>query len=510
MHRQRLATFLLTGTLGVTACADAPVAPGSTAVGASAAASGLASATAPDQQLVLFGSRSIPADFAARVEALGGTVEVALPSVGVAYVAGLDEAGVSALRGLTDVRTVEEERVLALEEPVTEATLEGADLLSTSEPGRATYHYLQWHLRQIGAPTAWAAGKLGSPAVTVGIIDTGLDYTNRDLAGLVDLNRSRSFLPAEDAVVQQYLGAGIHPVFDLQGHGTHVGATVSSNGIITAGVTSKVTLVGLKVCRSNIAGLTANGCPSSATFSALLYAADNGIDVVNLSLGGLFTRSGSGGYEEVVNRVFEYLKEKKVTAVVAAGNDNVDIDHGLVPVPVLDDEGKATGEYTIVRYPSLYATYCSSTHTICVSATGPASATNSQRGPWFDIDAKASYSNYGRSAISVAAPGGTSAGAVWAACPTMRVVRTSAAGVTPATFAGAVDSYCRSFPTGKGGTSMAAPHVTGLAALLVEKHGRNPSTIAETLRKFSDDLGPAGNDPVYGKGRINVAKALGL
>ena len=501
MHRRLpLSTLLLAGTVSVIGCADAPTTPVASTVRTSEApADGPALET--DQQLVVFGTRSIPADFAARVAALGGTVGVTLPQVGVAYVAGLSEAAAAELKAVADVRSVEPERVFAVERPVSEATLDESEPQSPAEPGKATYHYLQWHLRQIGAPAAWAKGNLGSRNVTVGIIDTGLDYMHRDLAGLVDLNRSRSFLPEEDAVVARYLPAGTHPMFDLQGHGTHVGSTVSSNGIIAAGVTSKVTLVGLKVCRSGITGLTAGGCPNSATFAALMYAADNGVDVVNMSLGGWFSKSAGGGYEEVVNRVFQYMKERKVTVVVAAGNSNIDIDHGA-NVPVTDPTTKVT---TLITVPSLYATYCSSSHTVCVSATGPASATNTQRGPWFDIDAKAPYSNYGREAITVAAPGGADGGSVWAACPTMRVARTATG-----TYRGVADSYCRSFPTGKGGTSMAAPHVAGLAALMVEKYGKNPSAVTEALTKFSDDLGPLGNDPVYGKGRINVAKALGL
>jgi subtilisin family serine protease len=503
MSKLRLASLALTGAVVLSACADDPTLP-------SAASTGPSRSTEPAQnpgtQLVVFTTRSIPADFASRVAALGGTVEQALAPIGVAFVSGLDDAGKQALSADAAVSFVEAETVLPLVEPVMSDVLTGADAevlsaetQSATEPGKATYHYLQWHLRQIGAPKAWAAGKLGSPSVTVGIIDTGLDYTHRDLAGLVDIGRSRSFLPAEDAVVARYLPAGTHPMFDLQGHGTHVGSTVSSNGIIAAGVTSRVKLVGLKVCGSGIAGLTTSGCPASATFAALMYAADNGIDVVNMSLGGLFVKSTAGGYEETVNRVFEYVKEKKLTVVVSAGNSNVDFDNNFVPVT------SPTGETTQVRYPSLYGTYCNSPHTICVSATGPASATNSQRGPWFDIDSRALYSNYGRSAIGVAAPGGANGGLVWAACPTRRVVRTSAT-----TWAGTTDSYCLSFPTGKGGTSMAAPHVTALAALMVEKFGKSPERVTNAIKKSSDDLGERGTDPYYGQGRINVAKALGL
>jgi subtilisin family serine protease len=508
MPKLRLASLALVGAVALSACADDPTQPSAANVDPSLST---LPGEEPGTQLIVFATRSIPADFAARVASLGGTVEQALAPIGVAFVSGLDDAGKQALSADAAISFVEAERVLPLVEPVMTDELTGADAeplaeqpMSPTEPGKATYHYLQWHLRQIGAPKAWAAGKLGSPSVTVGIIDTGLDYTHRDLAGLVDLGRSRSFLPTEDAIVARYLPAGTHPMFDLQGHGTHVGSTVASNGIIAAGVTSRVKLVGLKVCRSGIAGLSTPGCPASATFAALMYAADNGIDVVNMSLGGLFVKSSAGGYEETVNRVFEYVKEKKLTVVVSAGNDNVDLDRNFVPAT------SPTGGTTQVRYPSLYATYCNSPHTICVSATGPASATNSQRGPWFDIDAKASYSNFGRSAIGVAGPGGTGSGYVWAACPTRRVVRTSAAGVTPATYAGTTDSYCVSFPTGKAGTSMAAPHVTALAALMVEKFGKSPERISNAIKKSSDDLGERGTDPIYGAGRINVAHALGL
>lgn len=57
---------------------------------------------------------------------------------------------------------------------------------------------------------------------------------------------------------------------------------------------------------------------------------------------------------------------------------------------------------------------------------------------------------------------------------------------------------------------MAAPHASGLAALMVERYGRNPGQIHMTLGKFADDFDQPGNDPIYGKGRINVANALGL
>jgi subtilisin family serine protease len=327
-------------------------------------------------------------------------------------------------------------------------------------------------MRAVQANVAWTAGRRGSSAVKVAILDTGLGYTHADLNGRVDLVNSKSFVPSDDALVAAYF-PGAHPVADLHYHGTHVGATVASNAVAAAGVTSGVTLVGVKVCNVN------GQCPTSGVLAGVLYAADLGVHVANLSLGGPFNRrdaSAAGGdgpsFLAVINKTFNYAHTKGTTVVVSAGNNALDMDH--------DGNG--------------YKAYCSAPSVICVSATGPTAAAGIN-GPWTNVDALAGYSNYGSSAVNVAAPGGTFS-SVYAACSRFSLVVT----------------VCQTgtFVVGLGGTSMAAPHVTGTAALIAEDVGRNPGQIRAKLQQSADDLGPLGTDPAYGKGRINVARAVGV
>jgi subtilisin family serine protease len=322
-------------------------------------------------------------------------------------------------------------------------------------------------MRAINAETAWAAGRLGSEGVTVAILDTGISYTHADLEGLVDLSRSVSFTPEDDWYVGTFF-PGMHPITDIGYHGTHVAATVASNAVAAAGVTSRTTLIGVKVC-----SVALGFCPGNAIIAGILHAVDSGADIANMSLGGSFFKSDFPGAAGFFNKVFNYANAEGMLVVVSAGNSGFDLDH--------DGDG--------------YKTYCSTPATVCVSATGPVAADDIYEGPFYDVDAPANYTNYGRSAINVAAPGGTSGGYVWAACS-----RTSL--IIPGCQNG-------TFILGLGGTSMAAPHVTGVAALIAEDVGRNPGRIKTRLQQSADDLGQQGVDPFYGKGRLNAGNAVG-
>lgn len=483
-HLQSTA-FVLAGSVLIAACADdvfqpqlTPDAPA--AMSSDAPGSLDMMATPAPTHMVVFKGKGIPADFAQKVEALGGEVELTVPRFNVASVRGLDDAGILALRSDRNVSLVESETIHELPNVMLGDVLAmGTVPNSPDEPAAADFYPRQWHLKTIQAEDAWDAGHLGSPDVTVAILDTGIDYRHADLAGLVDLDRSVSFATADDPYVAFYF-PGAHLVADIGYHGTHVAATVSSNALAAAGVTSRTTLMGVKVC-----SVAAGGCPAVAIFAGIAHAVENGADIINMSLGGAFQKSANPGYHSIINQAFNYAHQNGVTVIVSAGNESIDLDHDLYPDP-------NTGE--IRHFPSLYKTYCSTPHNICVSATGPTSGGTT--GPWPDADAPASYTNYGRSAINVAAPGGTSGAAVWAACSgfslTVPVCQTG------------------TYVVGLGGTSMAAPHVSGVAAMILGQRGRmQPSQLRNALERAADDLGQSGTDPFYGKGRINAARSIG-
>jgi serine protease len=432
----------------------------------------------PSQYIIDF-RLGVPADFSERVAALGGKVEYLHSDAGIAVVSGVSGASAASLGGAGD--NVEGDVTISVA-PAASRTEEAPaiGIESQSAPNTAVLFARQWDMLAIGADKAWASGRLGATGVTVAILDTGLDYDNRDLTGLVDLSRSVSLVASDDSILKKNFGTTRHPIDDLNGHGTNVGSTVSSKAFAFAGVTSRTTLIGVKV-------LGASGGGSLGTILAgLLWAADHGADVANLSLGGAFSRShGAGRVASIVDKVFKYANRKGTLVVVAAGNALP----GQLPVD-------------IHHTADVFNTFCDASWVICVSATGPTSAAGTN-GPWANVDAIADYSNYGKNEITVAGPGGTGAGFVWSFCARHLLVRQNNADVFPCASGNVILGFA--------GTSQATPHVSGLAALLVAELGHGiPNNIADVIKTTSDDLGKKGHDEFYGAGRINVAKAFGM
>jgi subtilisin family serine protease len=432
---------------------------------------------------------------AARVAALGGNVIDVIPEVNVALVGKMTDAAAKALAAQQDVDDVTQDEPLSAPPPVFSSfrggSRSGAGPASVADPTTAIAYPYQWNMRVIEADQAWAAGYLGSPDVRIAIIDTGIDPTHPDMAGMIDPSRSISLCPAEDALVAQEFPG--YPLWtDLNTHGTWVASMAASKGVVVAGVTSRTTLMAVKLFGIG---------PCSGIFEmikAFAYATNNGADVINASfLGGPtpWPKAGQKGLFHYQMLSVRYALQKGVSAVVAAaGNQATDLDH------------------QVNNFHSL----CDIPGVICVSATGPTDFGPQALGPWVNPDTPGFYSNFGAAAIDVAAPGGNLSfdgsgnlagiGTLFGACATtMR--RFDAQG-------NLVPGICPSFGflfIDNLGTSGAAPHVSGLAALLVSRFGRGSAAqVKSAIENSADDLGKPGVDPFYGHGRINVPRALGI
>lgn len=484
MKLRLLAHLALVGAIVLSACSDDPIEPPSqlTPPPPLKNFAGTSLDAPPPRHLVAF-KGSAPRDFEAQVAVLGGTVALN-HKVGIAVVIGLSNESAAQLKQNVKAHYVEEQPQFQLIEPVavTEPVLAalnapaalGATPANSDDPTKAILYDEQWNLHHINAEAAWAAGRTGSGDVTVAILDTGIDYMLPDLAGRVDLSRSVSFDPLDDLLLSIFY-PGRHPSTDLHFHGTNVATQVASNAWAFAGVTSKTTLMSVKVCG------VLSGCPG--VIEGILYAIDNGADIINMSLGGWFRKSAYPGMVSIYNTLMNYAKQQGVTIVVAAGNDGNDLDrhHNIA---IEDASGNIIDR---IHIPSFFAAYCDATHVICVSATRM-------------NDVPSSFTNYGSSAIDVAAPGGDGPYAgnsdgdwVYALCPQTSLLY-----------------FCEGnyFFLGVAGTSQATPHVAGLAALAVEEVDRNPARVRAYIRNSADAIG-GGNTPYYGKGRINVARAVG-
>jgi subtilisin family serine protease len=331
---------------------------------------------------------------------------------------------------------------------------------------------LQWHYQNTGQTSgtigadikltqAWTI-TTGNPAVIVAVIDGGIDINHPDLAGSIWTNTGEIAGNNIDDDHNGYIddvhgfsfgdGSG---TISPHNHGTHVAGTiaaVTNNSIGVSGIAGgSGTGNGVRLMSCAAFGLNANG----GFEDAMVYAADNGAVISQNSWGG-----GSGAIEDAIDYFIERAGYDNSNA-----NFNKNIQIGpMAGGIVMFAAGNDNSDDPDMGYPASYPPV------MAVASTD-------------HNDHKSSFSDYG-SWVDIAAPG------------------TSVYSTLP----GSNYTYFS-------GTSMACPHVSGVAALIVSQYGGSnmiPSLVRSRLQATADDIGSI--NPAYigklGSGRLNAFKAL--
>jgi serine protease len=303
----------------------------------------------------------------------------------------------------------------------------------------------------VGAPGAWAkliaAGRAGGEGVTIAVLDTGL-------ATSPDLSKGR-IVPGYD-----FVDGDARPL-DRNGHGTHVASTIAettNNRYGLTGLAYRARIMPVRVLDDH-----GDGTPAVIA-RGVRFAAAHGAKVINLSLN--FEEHVAASQIGVLLRAIDAANRSGSLVVAAAGNAGA----GVVAEPA--------------RAP----------HVLAVGATT-------------EYGCLASYSDRG-AGLDLVAPGGGDDAALAddPGCTTERrgrsIYQVTLEGSRPTRFGIPRDYY---------GTSMATPHVSATAALVVASGvlgpDPSPSAIEQRLEQTAHDLGAPGFDTRYGFGLLDAAAA---
>ena len=358
-------------------------------------------------------------------------------------------------------------------------------------PSDEWFSGLQWSLDAIDAEGGWDEGLTGA-GVRACVLDSGIQSNHGDLAANLNKGLSASFIAGE-----------AYDMVRTSNHGTHVAGILAAadNNYGTIGIAPDAEIVAIKVLSANTGSGSFFGI-----LQGVVYAADIGCDVANMSLSGSFVMSGGTGYTardaagmmSAMTRASNYAEQQGTLLVASAGNGGMDVDVTK----------------SLVIAPAMLP------HVVAVSALGPQGwALDDSE----DLDVQAIYTNIGTTIVHHSGPGGNIDLALYDAFfanPGNPDNWCTVDGVTvpcwvfdmvlaPIPVEVAPGVYVDNW-SWKAGTSMSAPAVAGVAALICEDLGSKctPAAIRARLGTTSTDLGKSGMDKVHGLGRVDAYEAV--
>ncbi|MCT2593764.1 S8 family serine peptidase [Streptomyces sp. N2-109] len=393
-------------------------------------------------------------------------------------VEGVDSAGATRTAPLTAASSTDVGKPEYLKNPkaVAEklARSKGADALRGGGARTEPLESLQWNIPAIKADKAHKVSE-GSKKVTVAVIDTGVDDTHPDLKPNFSERQSASCVggtaDTSPGAWRPYAEGGSY-------HGTHVAGTIAAprNGVGVTGVAPGVQVSSIKVSEQHSSLFYAE-----AVVCAFTFAAEHGVEITNNSyyvdpwLFNCPDQADQAAIADAVGRAAKYAERKGVLNVSSAGNSS----HDLAADEITDDTSpNDTTPVTRTVDPA---------ECVDLPTQLPGSVTVSATGAQ---PLKSYYSNYGEGVIDVAAPGGDKYQIPGGDAKDGRILST--------------------MPDGEyaflQGTSMAGPHVAGVAALIKSEHRRStPQELQWRMKAWADNPGcPTEPYDPEGDGEVNA------